>query len=282
VKAFFTGAAPMQKSTLDYFLSLNWIVMNMYGMSETGGPTSGSSFLKSNLTSAGYALPGTSLVILGPNREVMPAGERGEICFRGRNKFMGYYRNEEMTKETIDKDGWIHSGDEGYLEADGALKITGRFKELIITAGGENIPPILIENDIKERCQLLSQMVLIGDNRKFLSALVTIKNEMAAGALPTNKLTPDAERLIASIGSDATDVPSAAACPKVHEYINSCIEDYNKAAASRAQSVRKFTIIPNDFSIQGGEMTHTMKLRRRIIIDKYAKEIDAMYEEAKL
>jgi len=96
----------MQKSTLDYFLSLNWIVMNMYGMSETGGPTSGSSFLKSNLTSAGYALPGTSLVILGPNREVMPAGERGEICFRGRNKFMGYYRNEEMTKETIDKDGW--------------------------------------------------------------------------------------------------------------------------------------------------------------------------------
>ena len=282
VKVFSVGAAPIQRSTLDYFLSLNWVIVNMYGMSETGGPTTGSSFFHSNLYSAGYALPGTDLIIFGPNREVMPAGERGEICFRGRNKFMGYYKNEEATKETIDVDGWIHSGDEGYLESDGALKITGRFKELIITAGGENIPPVIIETEIKDRCPLLSQVFLIGDNRNFLSALVTIKNEMEAGQSPSDKLTPDAKRLLASIGSDATDVPSAVACKKVYEYINSCIDKYNQDAVSRAQSVRKFTILRTDFSITGGEMTPTMKMRRRIVHDKYEIEIEAMYEEAKL
>ena len=140
---------------------------------------------------------------------------------------MGYYKNEEATKEAIDTDGWIHSGDEGYLEPDGALKITGRFKELIITAGGENIPPVLIEADIKDRCPLLSQCFLIGDDRKFLSMLVTIKNEMEAGQSPSDTLTPDAKRILASIGSDATDIPSAVKCQKVYEYISASIDRYN-------------------------------------------------------
>jgi long-chain-fatty-acid--CoA ligase ACSBG len=235
VKAFTVGAAPMAKSTLEYFLSLNWIIVNMYGMSECGGPTTGSSLINANLFSAGYAFPGTQLLILDEKGNRLPTGERGEICFTGRNKFMGYYRNPESTRETIDVNGFIHSGDEGLIEADGSLHITGRFKELIITAGGENVPPVLIENDIKGRCRLINNVFVVGDNKKYLAALVTLKNEMDPLSGPSNVLSEESKAILASIGSSATDLQTAVVCEKVHKLVGEAITAYNEEGAiSRA------------------------------------------------
>ncbi len=101
----------------------------------------------------------------------------GEICYKGRNRFMGYYKNDQSTRETIDKDGYLHSGDVGKLDKLGNLQITGRIKELIITAGGENVAPVLIENEIKEEIKILSNCIVIGDNRRFLSIILTLKYE---------------------------------------------------------------------------------------------------------
>jgi long-chain-fatty-acid--CoA ligase ACSBG len=150
---------------------------------------------------------------------------------------MGYYKQPEETIATIDSNGYIHSGDEGYLDERGFLFITGRFKELIITAGGENIPPVLIENAIKDNCRLISNVFVIGDARKFLSALVSLKAVMDPNNEPTNELGPESIRILAEIGSSATNVSEALKCPKVTEVVDKAIKDFNDHAISRAQNV---------------------------------------------
>jgi long-chain-fatty-acid--CoA ligase ACSBG len=215
VKTFAVGAAPIARSTLEYFFSLNWVIFNFYGMSESAAPTTANTFGSANLFSAGCAMPGTELVILSENGTPVPQGKTGEICFRGRNKFMGYYKQPEETMATIDANGFIHSGDEGYLDERGFLFITGRFKELIITAGGENVPPVLIEHAIKDTCRLISNIFIVGDNRKYLTALVTLKSVMDGNNEPTDQLGEESKRILEEIGSNATTVAQARDCSKV-------------------------------------------------------------------
>jgi long-chain-fatty-acid--CoA ligase ACSBG len=155
---FFFGAAPLKQSTIDYFASLDIPLYNVYGMSETTGATTIHSIDNFRLDSAGYALPGTDILIYNPDEN----GE-GEICMRGRNTMMGYLKNEKATIETIDGQGFVHSGDRGRIEKDGHLKITGRIKELIITAGGENIAPVPIEDCFKANCPPCSNIMLVGE-----------------------------------------------------------------------------------------------------------------------
>lgn len=143
------GAAPMKQSTLDYFLSLDMQLLNFYGMSETSAAETISWKNRVKFDRSGQACPGTHIKIFNPNEK----GE-GEICFKGRNMFVGYLKNEKATRETIDFEGYVHSGDLGYLDQDGFLKITGRIKELIITAGGENVAPIPIEDKFLELCPI--------------------------------------------------------------------------------------------------------------------------------
>lgn len=155
------GAAPMSKATREYFASLNMFLVNIYGMSETAGPeTFYSPFSNKppSLNSAGFAIPGAKFIIDRPDKD-----GNGEICYRGRNRFMGYYKDPVNTKKTIDAFGNLHSGDVGHLDKYGHLFITGRLKELIITAGGENVAPILIENEIKTALPEISQAVVIGE-----------------------------------------------------------------------------------------------------------------------
>lgn len=149
----------MKKSTIDYFASLDIVLFNVYGMSETTGTATINTFQAFKLDKCGATMPGTDIKIHNPDEN----GE-GEILMRGRNTMMGYLKNETATISTIDKDGFIMSGDKGKIDADGFLSITGRIKELIITAGGENVAPVPIEENFKAIFVACSNIMVIGEN----------------------------------------------------------------------------------------------------------------------
>jgi long-chain-fatty-acid--CoA ligase ACSBG len=168
--AFFFSAAPMKQSTIDYFSSLDVPIFNVYGMSETTGATTMQNIKNFRLDSAGFSVPGADLKIDNPDEH----GE-GEICMRGRNTMMGYLKNDKATMEAMDEQGYIKSGDKGKIMKDGHLKITGRIKELIIGAGGENIAPVPIEDNFKETCPPCSNIMVVGEQQRFMAALITFK-----------------------------------------------------------------------------------------------------------
>jgi long-subunit acyl-CoA synthetase (AMP-forming) len=181
---------------------------------------------------------------------------------RGRHVFKGYFKNEEATRATIDTDGWLHSGDVGMIDDKGFLKITDRMKELIITAGGENVPPQVLEGKYKA-IPVLSQVVVIGDRRKHMAALLTLD--------PT-KIEPAA----AEAGSTAVSADEAAVCPQFRAYLQARIDQVN-ATLPRAWGIKKFVVLTEELSIDGGELTPTMKLKRRVVHSKYAQQIESMY-----
>jgi len=151
---------------------------------------------------------------------------------------MGYYKNEKATRETIDELGYLHSGDVGKIDENGNLFITGRLKELIITAGGENVAPVLIENEIKEELKFISNVMVVGDNRKFLSCLLTFKHELnKEGQLIPNKILPEAKVHIEKIGSKANTIEEAINCPVIRKFVDEGIARANKRAISKAQNI---------------------------------------------
>jgi len=223
----------------------------------------------------GRALPGCEMVIMNPDKTT----KEGEICYRGRHVSMGYMKNQEATDETFDKDGYLHSGDVGKISDEGYLYITGRIKELIITAGGENIPPVLIENAIKEELEdVIANIMVIGDKRKFLSAVICLRAIATEEGTPTEDLDPALIAKLQELGSDAKTTKEAATCPKLKEYIDAGINRANKNATSNAQRVRKWAILPLDFSVAGNELTSTLKLKRRIVNQKYGAIIEGIYD----
>jgi len=277
-----TAAAPIAKETLEYFLSLNIPIYEIYGMSECCGPQSVSFPGKHKTGSCGTSIPGTELKIVQPDKD-----GNGEICYRGRHIFMGYMKNEKATAETIDPDGFLRSGDIGRLDADGFLYITGRIKELLITAGGENIPPVLIEDEIKrELADTVSNVMVVGDRKKFLAAVLTLKGkskkDAAQGEYPfTDELDERAKAAFAQGGVDGlTFVTEAAKHEKVKEYLQQGIARANKRAISNAQVIQKFIVVPQDFTLETGELTITMKLKRRIVVERYNDQIEQIYAEA--
>jgi len=192
---------------------------------------------------------------------------------------MGYMHNDEATKESIDSEGFLHSGDVGKVDADGFCFITGRIKELIITAGGENVPPVLIEDMIKEELPaVVSNVMVIGDKRKFLSCLLTLKSEPDAKQKPTDQLAGPALAAAKAAGSSAKTVTEAVSDPKFMAMIQSGINGYNKRSVSRAQHVQKFTVLTSEFTVDSGELTPTMKLKRKVVAEKFAGKVEAMYE----
>ncbi|HSQ66975.1 MAG TPA: AMP-binding protein [Polyangiaceae bacterium] len=247
-----TAAAPISKDTLEFFLSLGITLYEIYGMSECTGPATLSGPGECRTGSVGLVLRGTELRI----------AEDGEILMRGPHVFLGYFKDEAATKEAIDAEGWLHSGDVGELDEDGFLRITDRKKELLITAGGENVAPQLVEGLLKS-IPIVAQAVVVGDRQKYLAALLTL----------------DAERLVAeaqAIGSPAREPGEAAKCAVFRAHIEKQIQVLNGRLA-RVQTVKRFTILPAELTVDGGELTPTMKLRRKVITAKYAREIEKMY-----
>lgn len=270
-----TGAAPITMDTMEYFLSLNIPLMEVYGMSECSGPHTMSYLDAFRIPSCGKNLESCQTRIHRPEDD-----GTGEICFWGRHVFMGYLNMEDQTKEALDEEGWLHSGDLGKHDQDGFLYITGRLKELVITAGGENIPPVPIETAVKEELPIISNAILVGDKRKFLSMLLTLKCTVnGESGEPQDDLTPEAIQLCQQLGSSATRVSEVVSSkdPVIYDAINKGMERVNKKSISNAQKVQKWTILHKDFSIAGGELGPTLKLRRPVVLKMYEKLIDEFY-----
>ncbi|GAB5371044.1 hypothetical protein AAMO2058_001545300 [Amorphochlora amoebiformis] len=301
MKFGFTGAAPITTETLSYFGSLGIQVNEVYGMSECCGAVTWSTDQTHIWGSCGYALPGTEIKILKQNADqkyvecpraediFQPTEEeQGEICFRGRSIMLGYMSNPELgeehvekirkkNKEAIDDDGWLHSGDKGCMSGKGMVKITGRYKELIIGAGGENVAPVPIESNIKKLCPIISNIMMVGDKKKFNVALITLKAEGATGEKPgTDQLAGDAADLKAGVYTISEAMKDADFIKVITRAILDTNKD-GKCCPSNAARIQRFTILPRDFSVETGELTPTLKLKRSVVQKMQADLIDKIY-----
>jgi long-subunit acyl-CoA synthetase (AMP-forming) len=246
------SAAPLAFETQEFFLSLGIPILDVWGMSELTGPATLSLPSSYRTGRSGRALPGTEMKI-APD---------GELLVRGPHVFKGYFKSEEATRETIDDDGWLHSGDVATLDDEGFVHITDRKKELLITAGGKNIAPQYLEGRLKQ-IPAISQAVAIGDRRPYLVALLVVD--------PTR-----VEEEATQAGSPARTPEEAAGCPRFRAHVEKGVEEVNQGLA-RYEQVKKFALLARELSIEGGELTPTMKLRRRVICERYDEAIESLY-----
>ncbi|MCB0827934.1 MAG: long-chain fatty acid--CoA ligase [Solirubrobacterales bacterium] len=250
LKLALTGAAPIDPEILRFFHAAGVPLLEAWGMTETS--TGGTANLPGaqKVGTVGKPVPGVEVRI----------ADDGELLVRGDNVFQGYYKNDEATREVL-VDGWLHTGDLASIDEDGYVTITGRKKEIIITAGGKNITPVNIEAMIK-RHPLVSQCVVVGDRKPYLVALITL----------------DQEALTQFAAEQGTlDEPAAMARNKeVHETIENHIDDVNSHFAS-VEQIKRFEILPADLTQEGGELTPTMKLKRPVIVSKYEDVIEGLY-----
>jgi long-chain-fatty-acid--CoA ligase ACSBG len=273
-----TAAAPIGVQTLRTLAGIGLTVLEVYGMSECAGATTASTPHLYQWGAVGSAFPGTDLRTAHVRGRDNP--NEGEICFRGRHIMLGYYKDAAKTAETVDADGWLHSGDVGRLcPTTGLLTVTGRLKELLITAGGENIAPVPIEHAIKTRCPALSHVVVVGDRMPFLVCLVTLKTKPN---LATGYFTDELVEEAATLSKASKTVQDAIRDPLWLQTIHAAIDAYNRsdACVHTNHRVYKFAILRQDLSVPGGELTPTMKLRRAAILATHKAAVDAIYAAA--
>ena len=247
-----SGAAPISREVLEFFFGIGLPIHEGYGMTECSAPSNLNLEGRLKLGTVGPSLPGVEVRV----------AEDGEVLIRGGNVAAGYYKDDEKTLEAFDRDGWLHTGDLGEIDRDGYLKIVDRKKELIITAGGKNISPANLEGLLK-RHPLVGQACVIGDARPFVSALIVLDGEVAPGWARKN-------------GIEFTDVADLAREPRVRAEIQLAVDEANQHV-SRAEAVRKFTVLPTEWTVNSEELTPTLKLKRRVITQKYADDIEALY-----
>jgi long-chain acyl-CoA synthetase len=247
-----SAAAAIRKEVLEFFLSLQLPIYEAYGQSECSGPLSCCTTDPggTRLGTVGRPLPGTTCQ-LGPD---------GEILLQGPNVFVGYFKDPAATAATL-ADGWLHTGDIGELDADGFLKVTDRKKDLFKTSGGKYVAPQPIEGQLR-LIPGIAQSLVIGENRKYLTALLT--------------LDPDRAPAFAKQQDLPTDLQALAVHPKFIASVQEHLDRINTNLA-RYETIKRFALLPNDFTIERDEMTPTQKLKRRVILQRYAAEIEAMY-----
>ncbi len=245
-----TGAAPIAREILEFFWALGVPLFEVYGQSEDTGPTSWNTPDQNRIGTVGPSLPGVEVVL----------ADDGELLVRGGNVTNGYYKEPELTAETFDSDGWLHSGDVAEFH-DGFIKIVDRKKEILITAGGKNIAPSNVENMLKQH-PLVGQACLIADQRPFASALIA--------------LDPDDAAAWAKARGKPTDLASLSQDPDVIADVENYVNEMNKRLHNQEQ-VKKFTILPMEWSVDSGEVTPTLKMKRKVVNQKYEAEIESMY-----
>ena len=247
-----SGGGPLSQNDAEFFIGMGIKIMEGFGMTETTPVT--------NVNPPHKIKPGT----VGPALKdtIVKIGEDGEILIKGPQVMMGYYKNEAATKEMFTPDGFLKTGDIGEIDADGYLKITGRIKDLIITSGGKNISPQNLENSIKGS-SFVEQVAVIGDNRKYLSALIVPAfKELESWAKANNITYANRSELIANEQVN-----------KLYEAeLAQCTKDY-----ARVEQIRKFRLLEHEWSQETDELTPTLKIKRRVINQKYAREIETMY-----
>jgi long-chain acyl-CoA synthetase len=244
-----SGAAPIAKEVLEFFGSLDIPIREVYGQSEDTGPTTINVIGKTRFGTVGALIPGVEVKI----------ADDGEILVRGRNVFKGYYKEPEATREAL-VDGWLCSGDLGEISQDGFLSITGRKKEIIITAGGKNIAPKNIEAALKNS-RLVAEAVVIGDRRKFLTALIALDDEATKNYLGEKGVVD---------GQPYHQNESILA------EVQKAVDEVNKDLA-QVEQVKKFTLLSRNFTIENGELTPTLKIKRKVVNVNFADQIEAMY-----
>ncbi len=243
-----TGAAPIAKEILEFFYACGVPVMEGYGMTETSTVATSNVPNDFRFGSVGKPIPGVEAKV----------AEDGELLLRGPNIFQGYYKNEQATNETL-VDGWLHTGDLGRIDEDGFVYIVGRKKDIIITAGGKNITPANLENGLKQN-RWISQAVVVGDRRPYLVALITLDPEEAPAfaeqhGLPVEEL-PESDQMRAEVQAVVDEVNSK---------------------VGPVEQIKKFTILPKDLAQETGELTPTLKVKRNVVNEKNADQIDALY-----
>ena len=247
-----SGAAPLNKAIGEFFHACGVNILEGIGMTENTSFSHVNRFDNNRFGTVGQ--PGVGV-------EAKIAAD-GEVLIRGKNVMKGYFKSEEATAETIDNEGWLYTGDIGEIDEDGFLRITDRKKDLIITAGGKNVAPQRIEQ-IMRTSPYIAQAVTIGDRKKYLSALIT--------------LDPDSiQRWAVEKGLGEKGLEELASDPKVRELIQAEVEERNKELASY-ETIKRFEILPRDFSIEDGELTPTMKVKRKVVAEKYKAQIEALY-----
>jgi long-chain acyl-CoA synthetase len=250
VRLAVSGAAPINPEILHFFDAAGVLVLEGWGMTETSTAATISSPDDFKVGTIGKPFPGCEVTI----------AEDGEILVRGPNVFQGYYKNEDATRETI-VDGWLHTGDLGEIDEDGFIKITGRKKDIIITAGGKNITPANLESAIKQH-PLVSQCVVVGDRRPYLVALVTLDPEETIPYAKDHGLPQDTEQLASN--------------PQVRKAVEDHVAKINEKFA-RVEQVKKIAILSRDLSQEGGELTPTLKVKRAVVAAKHEPEIEKLY-----
>lgn len=274
---FSSGAAPMNVDTKRYFMSLDMQITEIFGMSESSGGHSFSTKDSPSFETIGKGLPGVFTRIKNPD-----ASGQGELFVKGRHVMMGYVNDPDKTYESIDDDGWLATGDIGYVDQDGYIFITGRLKEIIITSGGENVPPNHCEMLVKSEISAISNAFLVGDKKKFLTILIALKTQMApdTGA-PLDDLAMETLKWLDSLDlkyTKLTEILNAGPDPIVMQALQSGVDKANRNAISNAQKIQKFALLPHDFSIPTGEFGPTLKVKRNVVNDKYKDIIELLYQ----
>ncbi|RZT64303.1 long-chain acyl-CoA synthetase [Microcella alkaliphila] len=248
-----SGSAPLGTRLGHFFRALNVRILEGYGLTETTAPASVNLVNNFKIGTVGPALPGVGIAL----------DDDGEILISGNNVFAGYWKKPEATAEVMTEDGWFRTGDIGTIDADGYLTITGRKKEIIVTAGGKNVAPAVLEDPIRAN-PIVGQVVVVGDQKPFISALITLDPEMLPVWLNNN-------------GEDAQmTLADAAQHPKVLAEVQSAIDVAN-ARVSRAESIRKFVILATEFTEASGHLTPKMSIKRHVITKDFASVIDGLY-----
>ncbi len=251
VKYAISGGAPLGARLGHFYRGAGITILEGYGLTETSAAATVNLPDKIKVGSVGPPIPGMAIRI----------ADDGEILIKGPVVFRGYWNNEEATKEAIEPDGWFHSGDIGTIDANGFVAITGRKKELIVTAGGKNVAPAVLEDRINAH-PLISMSVVVGDAKPYIACLIAID--------------PEAWPAWSSSNGKSGDVAANVKDPQLRAVVQAAIDDANKAV-SKAESIRKFEILPNDLTEAGGEITPSLKLKRNVVMVKYAKEVEALY-----
>ena len=250
-----SGSAPLGSRLGHFFHSLGVVILEGYGLTETTAPATVNLADKSKIGTVGPALPGVGVRL----------ADDGEVEVRGINVFKEYWNNPEATAEAFSDGGWFHTGDIGSFDSEGFLTITGRKKEIIVTAGGKNVAPAALEDPIRAN-PIIGQVVVVGDQRPFISALITLDPEMLPTWLANNGL---------EAGMSLAD---AAKNPAVRAEVQRAVDAAN-GRVSRAESIRKFTILESEWTEASGHLTPKLSIKRNIIMNDFADEIAAIYDE---
>lgn len=246
-----SGGAPLGDRLGHFYRGIGLTVLEGYGLTETTGAVTVNLPDAIKIGTVGRPLPGTAVRV----------ADDGELLFQGGQVFVGYWNNEQATGESIERDGWFHTGDIGEVDDEGFVRITGRKKEIIVTAGGKNVAPAVLEDRLRAHL-LVDQCIVVGDGQPFIAALVTIDRE----ALPTWAEAHGKSRNVRDLVGD----------PDLRAEIEAAVEDANKAV-SKAESIRKFTILADEWTEEGGQLTPSLKLKRNVVLREFKDDVAALY-----